>query len=146
MLSLALKDKKNFSLSDYELTNPAPGFTIHTVRHFKDLYGTGHSICWLLGADSIAELPRWYKITELIDECNLCTMYRAGFAAPCFSQFEGMWGRQRVEKLGKNVIKTPLVDINSTEIRNAIAAGQDISSVLAPAVADYIRRHGLYKS
>lgn len=146
MLSLAVKNKERFSLSDYELTNPAPGYTIHTVRHFKNLYGPDYSICWLLGADSIDDLPRWYKITELIDQCNLCTMQRAGFAVPCFSKFEGMWGRRRVEKLGKNIIKTPLVNISSTEIRRRIAAGQDISDMLAPAVADYIKKHGLYKS
>jgi len=81
----------------------------------------------------------------LIDACNLTTMYRAGCEPPNFGRFEAVWGRRRVEKLQRNVIQTPLVDISSTEIRDKIAAGHEVTDVLHPAVADYIRKHGLYQ-
>jgi nicotinate-nucleotide adenylyltransferase len=146
MLSLAISGKKLFSLSDYELKDPGPGYTIHTVRHFKNLHGPDCSICWLMGADSIDDLPRWYKITELIDECNLCTMYRAGFAKPDFTKYEKVWGAERVKKLQNNIIETPLIPISSTQIREKLAAGEDVSDMLDPAVADYIQKNKLYRS
>jgi nicotinate-nucleotide adenylyltransferase len=144
MIALAIADSENFQLSDYELQNPAPSYTLQTVRHFQTEFGSEAGICWLLGADSIEDLPHWYRITELIDQCNISTMYRAGCNKPDFSRFESVWGRQRIEKLQRNVIATSLIDISSTEIRNRLAAGRNVTGMLHPAVADYICKNKLY--
>jgi len=88
---------------------------------------------------------RWYRVVELIDECNLCAMYRAGCEKPDFTRFEKVWGAERVEKLQANIIKTPLIDISSSEIRNGIAGDADVSDMVCPAVGEYIKKHGLYK-
>ena len=145
MIRLAIAGEKKFQVSDYELKRPAPSYTLETVRKFQSDYGSETSIHWLIGADSLDDLTYWYKITELIDTCNLTTMYRAGCEPPDFSRFEKIWGRQRIEKLQRNIIKTPLVDISSTEIRNIIAKNGDFSEMVHPAVADYIRKNGLYQ-
>ncbi|OHB61364.1 MAG: nicotinate (nicotinamide) nucleotide adenylyltransferase [Planctomycetes bacterium RBG_13_50_24] len=146
MISLAIAGEKNFRVSDYELKRPAPSYTLATIRKFQADYGSGTSIHWLIGADGVDDLAYWYKITELIDACNLTTMYRAGCEPPDFAKFEKTWGRKRIEKLQRNIIQTPLVDISSTEIRNRIAKNGDITKMLHPAVADYIRKNGLYQS
>jgi len=146
MITIAIEGCENFQLSDHELTKPGPSYTIETVREFQTVYGAGTSIYWLAGADCIDELPHWYKITELIDECNLSIMYRAGCNPPDFTEFEALWGHERVEKLQRNVIPTPLIAISSTEIRDALAHGGDVSNMLHPSVADYIRKHNLYQS
>ncbi len=146
MISLAIAHNKNFQVSDYELKRPEPSYTLETVRKFQGDYGGETSIYWLIGADSIDELQLWYGITELIDACNLSTMFRAGCEPPNFAKFEDIWGSDRVEKLQRNVIKTSLVDISSTEIRDRFAAGGNVTDMLHPDVADYIRKHGLYKS
>lgn len=146
MLALAVADNKKFEISDYELRKPRPSYTLETVRQFQANLGGETTIHWLIGADSIDELPLWYEITKLIDECNLSTMYRAGCDKPDFSKFKDIWGSERVEKLQRNVIQTSLIDISSTEIRNRLAAGRDVSDMLHPAVADYIRKHNLYQS
>lgn len=146
MLSLAIAGEKNFQVSDYELQRPAPSYTLETIRKFQADYGSETSIHWLIGADGADDLAYWYKITELIDACNLTTMYRAGCEPPDFAKYEEIWGRQRIEKLQRNIVQTPLVDVSSTEIRNIIAKNGDISQMLHPAVADYIRKNGLYKS
>ena len=145
MIALAIAGYKNFQLSDYELKKPQPSYTLETVRKFQADYGTDTSIYWLIGADSVDELPGWYKIAELIDECNLCVMYRAGCNRPDFTQFTAIWGSGRVEKLQRNIIQTPLIDISSTEIRNRLASERDVTEMLHPPVADYVRKHGLYR-
>jgi nicotinate-nucleotide adenylyltransferase len=145
MLALAIADNESFELSDHELKKPAPSYTVDTVRQFQADYGPDTAIHWLLGADSIDDLPHWYKVIELIDECNLSTMYRAGCPAPDFSKFIPVWGRQRVKKLQRNVVPTSLIDVSSTEIRNRLAAGRDVTSMVHPAVAEYIYKHGLYQ-
>ncbi len=146
MITLAIAENKNFQLSDYELNKAGPSYTLETVREFQAEYGSDTSIYWLVGADCVDELPGWHAIAQLIDECNLSVMYRAGCDRPDFGRFEGLWGPGRVEKLQRNVIPTPLIDISSTEIRKRLAAGEDTADMLHPAVADYIRKHGLYQS
>jgi len=146
MISLAIANNKNFKVSDYELKRPEPSYTLETVRKFQGDYGGETSIYWLIGADSIDELQLWYGITELIDACNLSTMFRAGCEPPNFAKFEDIWGPDRVEKLQRNVIQASLVDISSTEIRDRFAAGGNVTDMLHPDVADYIYQHGLYQS
>jgi nicotinate-nucleotide adenylyltransferase len=145
MITLAIADNNNFQLSDYELQKPEPSYTLETVRWFQGDYGGDTSIYWLIGADSIDELQLWYKIAELIDECNLSTMFRAGCEPPNFAKFEDIWGPDRVEKLQRNVIKTSLIDISSTETRNRLAAGDNVTDMLHSDVADFIHQHGLYQ-
>ena len=146
MIALAIGDNKKFQASDCELKKPEPSYTLETVRQFQADYGSGTSIYWLIGADSIDELQLWYGIAELIDECNLSTMFRAGCKPPNFAKFADIWVPDRVEKLQRNVIQTPLIDISSTEIRSRLANGYDVTNVLSPLVADYIHKHGLYQS
>ncbi len=145
MISLAIAEQKIFEVSDCELKKPAPSYTLETVRQFQDEYGSETLIHWLVGADSVDDLTYWYQIVELIDACIITTMYRAGCKAPNFAKFEPLWGPQRIEKLRQNVIQTPLIDISSTEIRDRLAAGRDVTDMLTPSVADYIRKHGLYQ-
>lgn len=146
MITLAIAEQKTFEVSDCELKKPAPSYTLETVRQFQNEYGGGTLIHWLVGADSIDDLTYWYEIVELIDTCILTTMYRAGCAPPDFTKYEPQWGPQRVEKLQQNIIQTPLIDISSTEIRDRLAAGRDVTDMLNPSVAEYIRKHGLYQS
>jgi nicotinate-nucleotide adenylyltransferase len=146
MIALSIADEKKFKLSDYELKKPGPSYTLETIRWFQKEFGGDTSIYWLIGADSIDEMPHWYGIVELIDECSLSVMYRAGCEQPDFAKFISLWGSGRVEKLQRNIIKTSLIDISSTQIRNRLAAGCDAADMLHPSVADYIRKHDLYRS
>jgi len=145
MVTLATAGDDAFGVSDCELRRPAPSFTIDTVRLFQRDYGRNAAIHWLLGADSIKDLVHWYKVEELIDECNLTTMLRAGYPSPDFDSFEPLWGPQRVAKLKCNMVHTPLIDISSTEVRKRVAAHEDVSGMLHPDVIAYIRAHRLYQ-
>lgn len=146
MIKLAISGNPEFEASDYELQKAEPSYTIETVRFFKELLGRDAEIYWLMGADNIAELGNWFKINELIDECNLAVMYRAGFERPDFSRLKAKFGESHIAKLEKNVVATPLLDISSTEIRRRIAASEDVSNMLNPQVLNYIYNHNLYRS
>jgi nicotinate-nucleotide adenylyltransferase len=145
MVRLAISGIDGFYVSDWELKRPAPSYTIETVEHFRHELGPDASFYWLLGADSVAELPHWHKIKELIDTCFLTCMHRAGHKPPDFSHLIDTLGPERVKKLAENVIQTPLIDISSTQIRARLAKGQDAGDMLSPAVADYIREKKLYR-
>jgi nicotinate-nucleotide adenylyltransferase len=143
MIALAISENENFQISDYELKKPERSYTLQTVRHFTNQYA-GVSIYWLVGADSVDDLPLWYGIEELIDECNVSVMFRAGFDKPDFRKFMDLWGSDRIEKLQKNIIETPLIDISSTQIRKILSAGGNADEMLNAKVAQYIHRGRLY--
>jgi nicotinate-nucleotide adenylyltransferase len=143
MLQLVLSGNSCFNITDYELKKSGPNYTIDTVRHFKKQF-EGDEIYWLLGADNVDDLKNWYCITELLDECNLSVMFRGSFPPPDFTKYELLWGHKRIEKLKRNIIETPLIDISSTEIRKRLSSGRDVSGMLNPKVLQYIREHGLY--
>jgi nicotinate-nucleotide adenylyltransferase len=145
MLSLVIADNDKFELSDYEIKKTKPSFTLDTVKYFKNKLNRQYDLYWLIGADAIKDFPLWYKVEELIDTCNLCLICRAGFEKPDFSSFKKQWGMQRVEKMQKNIIETPLIDINSTEIRKLLAKNKDVDNMLNPSVAKYIKKHNLYR-
>lgn len=146
MIALAIAGNEKFGVSDCELKKPAPSYTLDTVKQFQAEYGSDTEIYWLVGADGIDDLSYWSRVVELIDLCSLCAMYRGGCAPPDFTKFEDAWGSDRVEKLQQNIIETSLIDISSSEIRERIAAGRDVTGMLHPAVAEYIRERGLYGS
>src|SRR4030042_979781 len=57
MIALAIAGKNNLELSDYELRRPQPSYTFQTVTQFQADYGRQAEIYWLIGADSIDDLP-----------------------------------------------------------------------------------------
>jgi len=146
MISLAIKDQINYEVSDYEINKPSPSFTLDTVRYFKSVFGSDFTFYWLVGAGSIDDLIYWHCITELIDECNVAMMYRAEYDKPDFSKYESIWGHERVEKLQRNIIPTPLVNVSSTEVRKRITSGGDIAQLLDNEVFNYIIERRLYGS
>jgi len=144
MIVLATSDDPTVQVSDCELKKPAPSYTLDTIRMFEAQHRQSE-FYWLVGADGVDDLRLWHNIHDLLDACNICTMYRAGYERPDFSKYEAIWGAERVQKLERNVIATPLVDVSSTIVRKRIAQGADVSSMLHPAVARYIEQHNLYR-
>ncbi len=145
MVALAIADNNSFEVSDCELARVSPSFTLDTVRLFRREYGPDVVIHWLLGADSVKDLVHWYRIAELLDECNLTTMLRAGCEPPDFNHLEPQAGEQRIAKLRQNIVQTPLIATSSTQVRKRLAAGEDVSGMLHPDVIEYIREHNLYR-
>jgi nicotinic acid mononucleotide adenylyltransferase len=71
-------------------------------------------------------------------------MYRGGMELPDFDRLRGDFSDERIAQLQADIVETPLVDISSTEIRMAAAAGESIDQMVRPKVADYIKQNGLY--
>jgi nicotinate-nucleotide adenylyltransferase len=144
MIRLAIADHPTWEVSDCEIHRPAPSYTLDTILHFRGLYGDRAVLYWLIGADAIRELPNWYRIPEVLEQCTIVSMYRAGWPRPDFSPFRALWGEAQVRSLQEHVVETPLVDVSSTAIRQRLAAGQDVAGMLHPPVLEYIRRNALY--
>ena len=144
MLKLAVAGKSLFQISPVEFNRAEPSYTIDTIRHFRQKLGTHCQLYWLIGADMLKDLPKWHRIDELLRECPICVMNRGGFDRPDFDSLAAKLGKEAAEKLRQNMIKTPLIEISSTDIRQKVSQNQNVSKFLHPDVLNYIKSHRLY--
>ncbi len=144
MLKLAIKDKNLFQISTIELNRAEPSYTIDTIHQLKQKFGGDCELYWLIGADMLKSLPLWHKVIELMDQCNISVMNRGGFDKPDFDSLIAKFDKETIEKLKKNSIETPLIDISSTEIRRKLADDEDAGEFLHPEVLKYIKDRRLY--
>lgn len=100
---------------------------------------------WIIGADSLIELPTWHRPGELIDTCQIITASRPGYDVIDWHKLGETFSPAQIEKLHQGVIETPRIDISSTEIRKRIHAGESIRSMVPVAVEEYILSNRLYQ-
>lgn len=144
MIQCAIKPFDNTFVSDCELQRSGPSYTLETIRHFKKELSAETDLYWLIGSDQLDELPKWYHIDELLSECHISTMVRAGYPPPDMSRFEGVFDTNSIARLRRDVVKTPPVYISSTEVRRQLSKGVVPVNDLPKCVILYIREHALY--
>ncbi len=125
---------------DIEIRRPPPSYTLHTLQAAQEMYDGAAELWFILGADAVLSLPRWYRACEVLTLARLALVARPGVAVD-FAALEGeMPGiSQRTQ-----VITGPLLDIASSTLRERLAQGQPVRYQLPDAVLDYIREEGLY--
>ena len=144
MIHLAIEGYESFEVSDCELRRSGPSYTLDTVLFFRQSVGCEAEIFWLVGADAVHDLHRWYRIDDLLTQCRVCVMYRGGMPKPQLAHQIGTLGAARVAQLEKDILATPQITTSSTDIRARLAAGQSAEGLLPVPVLAYIRRAGLY--
>jgi nicotinate-nucleotide adenylyltransferase len=144
MVALAIGGLARLSVSDCEIRRAGPSYTLDTVREIRTQRGAGHDYWFLIGADTVGELPGWHRIADILKEVSFAVAARPGFP-PAFEPVEKRLGEKAGSLLRKAVVEVDPCDVSSTYIRRRIAAGEDISGLVRTAVADYIFSKGLYR-
>jgi nicotinate-nucleotide adenylyltransferase len=145
MARAAVAGESDFAVSDWEMSQEGPSYTLRTVQHFQqELPDT--ELFWLIGMDSLAELHTWYRLPELVAACTFVTAARPGDQPPDWNRLAGIVGPDAVAHLQDHVLATPAIDISATRIRQRVRDGRSIRYLVPPAVADYIAARGLYRA
>ena len=144
MIRRVIADSERFSVSDCELNRCDPSYTLDTIHFFRNQYAPEDDLFWLIGADQLREFDKWYKVSELLDICRICVMYRAGYPKPNFERFQGIFSPVHITRLERDVVETPLIDISSTEIRRKLANGIMPYDDIPEPVSRYIQENHLY--
>ncbi len=142
LLRAALKDSPGFSISRVEIDRPPPHFAADTVRLLKSQLPQDE-IIYLLGGDSLHDLPTWYNPQEFVAHCDLLgVMRRPGDAVDLQrieAQLPGITAKVRF-------IDAPLIEVSSSKIRARVAARRPYRYFLPPQVVELIEAQGLYRS
>ena len=131
-LRLALAGCSWAEVDDQEVQRGGVSYTIETVRDYSRRF-VGADLFYLIGADQVAQLPKWKDADELARLATFVVLPRPGQSqTPLPSPFSGRW-----------LAGLPLA-VSSSQIRSRIKSGLSISHLVPSAVAEAVRNSGLY--
>jgi nicotinate-nucleotide adenylyltransferase len=131
-----------FIVSDMELRRKGKSYTVDTLRALQDCYPADR-LFLIIGSDMLLSFDRWFCWQEILSLCSLLVLSREPSITPA------MLRAYAVDTLGLTeedfrILETEPLELSSTAIRAAIAAGEDASAALTDAAYAYIREKGLY--
>lgn len=143
MVRLAISPNPDFEISDIETTRVKKSYTVDTIRELKKIYKE-EKLYFLIGLDSLFQLKTWMKIGDLSQEIEFVVALRPGYLDKEEVNKEIDFLR---ENFGTkiNLIKTPLYEISSTDLRDRIREGKYLRYLIPKKVLDYIEESGFYK-
>ena len=128
MLELALKNRKNFEISDFEINSVSEvNYSIDTVKYFISRF-PDRKLYLLIGYDQMDRLKDWKDIGEL---AGLIQM--VAYARPFYPKDD-----EAIKNFHIRIIETATNTFSSTDIRT----GKDLHAPLD--VLNYIVDHELY--
>ena len=120
-----------FPVSDLELARGGTSYTIDTLRQIRAQYPRAE-LYLLIGTDQLAQFTSWRAWQDILRLCTVCALQRD--AAPLHTALP--------VKLLSGF--TP-IEVSSTQLRGALARGEDVSQWLTPAAYAYIKKKLLYE-
>ena len=135
MVKLAISGHPNFEVSDIEIQRGGKSYTVDTLRALTLFYPTSQ-LYLLIGIDNLLELHSWKEPEEIFALSEVVAINRPGFDA----------ANVRKDYLRRvTFLRSPNIDISSSEIRRKARMGKSIRYLVPSAVEAYILKHGAYR-
>lgn len=126
LVQLAIEGYPYFRASDFEFQLPRPSYTIHTLDRLKETY-PDREFHLIIGSDNWLNFYRWRESERIIAENRILVYPRPGFPVNRDSLPETVC-----------ISDSPVFEISSTFVRQAMADGKDVRYFLHPAVYRYL--------
>lgn len=154
MLELAIEELGFGLATDLELRRSGPSYTIDTVRALSGEVGglaprlveqlADARLVLILGSDNLAGLPEWREVEELLARVDPIVIARGERPEEWLAKLRGRLPEKLLERLAAGFLDLPPVRVSSTELREALARGEDPGAELPRGVLEYVRSHGVY--
>ena len=112
-------------VDDIELNMPEPHYTIRTLDALKERE-PDNRFTLVMGADNLADIRRWRDYARILKEFGVAVFPREGHDLTEIKQ--DLLKEDPAYMI--QILDAEMVDISSTQIREAIARGEDISHCL----------------
>ena len=166
MVALATQDEQGFVASLLEApevtAHGGVNYSINTVRRLKQTFKKSDCLFFLIGIDAFRDIAKWHEARALLAECDFIVASRPGYSLRDVAESlpEGLRPPAAVtrpfhEQPAKGDLVLPGVtlhllegiqqNVSATAIRAAAAQGKPLGRWLDPRVADYIKKHRLYR-
>ncbi|TWT43380.1 nicotinate-nucleotide adenylyltransferase [Botrimarina hoheduenensis] len=144
MLRLATANELALRVSTIEIDRGGVSYTVDTLSEIAAAH-TSAELFFLMGADTLHDLPLWREPAEVLRLATPLVVHRAGEGAVDFSVLAELVSNDRLEQLRALLVEMPPVAISSRELRARLAASDTPHDELPPSVLRYIARHRLYR-
>ncbi len=138
MVGLAIGDHPQFRIRDMEIRRGGVSYSVDTVRQLRADH-PDHQFFYIIGADMVQYLPKWYKIEEILSSVRFIGLHRPGVdlgALPLPPAIES----------GLLMAEMPPIGVSSTEIRQRRMRRLSIRYLVPERVRQYIEEKGLYEA
>ena len=128
-----------------ELERGGTSFTFDTLAQIRRELGSQDvDLYFLVGSDSLVDLPTWHRASELVDLATIVTVPRDAASVELGRAHVRATFPAAAERMLRHVLSANPLPVSSTEVRARVRAGQPIDDLVPPTIADYIRRERLY--
>lgn len=134
MTLLATASHPGFRVSRLEIERGGPSYSFDTVSHIKG-QRPQVELFFITGADAYEQIASWHRARELVETAQMIAVSRPGYT------WNGMEAFYR-EKV--RLLRSPSVDISSTDIRRRLAQRRPVRYLVPEHVENYLVKHHLY--
>lgn len=156
MLQLALRELPEFKVSDLEAARQGPSYSVDTLEVLGRQHGPGVRLFFVIGLDAFLEVETWKDFARLPRLADLVVIKRSAYPVEPVDAVIAKFGAYRFDAAAScwhapgvpgriHLLSMPPVEISSTMVRKAAAAGERLEALVVPAVADYISGQRLYR-
>lgn len=140
MCLLAAEDHPTLEVSDIELRRKGESYTSDTIAQFKNDEDT---LFLIVGADMYMTLDKWHDFRYIFDNVTILAAPRDELD---YISLEEKYGEYKAKYGCRTIIASHGIGaLSSTIVREGIAAGADVSSMIDSRVLEYIKEHDLYR-
>jgi nicotinate-nucleotide adenylyltransferase len=141
MVQLAIADNPRFELCTIELDRSGLSYTVDTLRELHKRQ-PGIEPYFIIGMDSLADLPTWHDPGGILKLAHLVAVHRAGWQVVDVAKLnaEVPGATERV-----SILRIPGLDIASSDLRDRIAAGRPVRYLIPDPVISYIEQRRLFR-
>jgi len=132
LIDLAIEGEKKLRSSNIEFKLPKPSYTSETLLYLSEKYPQ-HRFSIILGSDSFQNITNWKNSAYLLENYSFFIYERPGFKAS-----PEMLNERRI------VLKAPLLQISSTQIRKMIKENKSIRFLVPDIVKEEIENQQFY--
>lgn len=141
MLEVIVKRESNFQISRADIDRDPPHYALGSMEWLAK-HNPGEEFVYLMGSDSLRDLPTWHRPAEFLSKCKLLGVLQRPGVELDFEQLE-----VEIPGLSSKVsyFRGPSLDITGRDIRDRVSRGRRYAHLLPPGVAEVIQEHGLYR-
>ena len=143
MVELAIAGHAAFGVSTIELDRDGPSYSADTLAELARQHPDAE-LFFLIGADSLLDLPNWYQPSRVLSLATLVVATRPGSVLPDLAPVHSELEHDRLDAGHRQIVEIPAVHISSGALRERVAAGQTIRYLVPRAVECFIETHKLY--
>lgn len=150
MLELAIAGHAALRVCRHEIDKGGLSYTVDTLAHLHREHPDAE-LFFLLGADSLRDLPGWREPVRLCELATPVVVGRVGHGGVeaagtrDFGPLAEMLSAERITQIRRHQVEMPLVELSSSDIRQRVATGRSIRFRTPRAVEQYIAGQQLYR-